>query len=237
MAKQRRPAPRVATRKPSRLASRRTTRRRAAKREAPPRRLASRPGGPSGRPAESVATAPPSRPAHLDAVALYEQGLQALQQHNYARAADLLRSVLERYPEEKELHERVRLYLNVCERQAVPPDATPQTLEERVYAATLAINAGHYDRGLALLDALREDAPDNDHVHYMLAVVHVLRGEIGKAIPHLQRAVELNAENRLLAFQDADLDAARQDPMFRSVVEAASQVRRDRRAARGRAPR
>jgi hypothetical protein len=55
---------------------------------------------------------------------------------------DLFESVLRKYPEEKELHERVRLYLNICERQAAPRPAVPETLQERLYAATLAINGG-----------------------------------------------------------------------------------------------
>ena len=50
------------------------------------------------------------------------------------RALELFQSVLRQYPEEKELHERVRLYLNICERQATPREAAPQTIEERLYA-------------------------------------------------------------------------------------------------------
>ena len=55
---------------------------------------------------------------YFEAVALYERGLEALQRHDYQQALDLLESVLRQYPEEKELHERVRLYLNICQRQA-----------------------------------------------------------------------------------------------------------------------
>ena len=35
------------------------------------------------------------------------------------------------------LHERVRLYLNICQRQATQREAAPQTIDERLYAATL----------------------------------------------------------------------------------------------------
>ena len=68
----------------------------------------------------------------MEAVAIYERGLEALQRHEYQAAVDLLRSVLQRYPEEKELHERVRLYLKVCERHTTPHDAAPKTLDERL---------------------------------------------------------------------------------------------------------
>ena len=50
-------------------------------------------------------------------------------------AAALLDSVLRQYPEEKELQERVRLYLNICQKQAAPKESSPQSLDERLYAA------------------------------------------------------------------------------------------------------
>jgi len=176
---------------------------------------------------------------HVEAVRAYEQGVEALQQRDYGRAAQLLESVIDRYPDEKELHERVRLYLNVCRRQAAPPDRTPQTPEERVYAATLAINAGAYDNGLAQLQLALEAEPGNDHVHYMLGVVHALRHDFASSLAHLQRAIELNPENRFLALQDADLAGLREaDPSFRTIVEAAFTARRERREGhRPRTPR
>jgi tetratricopeptide (TPR) repeat protein len=168
---------------------------------------------------------------------VYERGVTALQLRKYAEATKLLQAVIDAYPEEKELHERAQVYLNVCRRQALPLDATPKTFEERVYAATLAINAGAYDDGLGRLEALAGESPDNDHVHFMLAVARSLRGEPDKAWPHLQRAIELNPENRFLARQDADLEVLRRDPQFRQLIERPPAGRRERRSSRGRAAR
>jgi TolA-binding protein len=60
-------------------------------------------------PARPQPAAPPRRSTYIEAVAIYERGLEALQRHDYHGAIDLLESVLRLYPEEKELHERVRL--------------------------------------------------------------------------------------------------------------------------------
>ena len=65
-------------------------------------------------------SSPPRRSTYFEAVAIYERGLEALQRHDYQTAVGLLESVLRQYPEEKELHERVKLYLNICQRQATP---------------------------------------------------------------------------------------------------------------------
>jgi tetratricopeptide (TPR) repeat protein len=178
-------------------------------------------------------SSPQRRSTYIEAVALYERGLDAVQRHDYSAAIDLLESVLRQYPEERELHERVRLYLNICKRQATPREATPQTVEERLYASTLAINGGRYDEAISHLRLVRDEDPDNDHALYMLAVAHTQRGEHAEAIAHLERAIALNPENRALARRDADLESLRQDESFRATLEAspaaAAQTRLDRR--------
>src|SRR5262249_26275837 len=154
---------------------------------------------------------------------------EALQRHEYAEATNLLESVLRQYPEEKELHERVRLYLNICARQASQREASPQTIDERLYAATLAINGGQYDQAIAHLRLVRDEDPDNDHALYMLAVAHAQRAEHAEAVAHLERAIALNPENRALARTDPDLEPLRADDAFRAALEVPSIPRLDRR--------
>lgn len=167
----------------------------------------------------SSAGRPARRSTYVEAVALYEQGVHALQQHEYGKAEALLASVLDRYPEEKELHERVRLYLNVCQRQVRPKEPTPQTVDERLYAATLSINGGRYDDAISHLRLVRDEDPDNDHALYMLAVAHAQRGEHVEALAHLERSIALNPENRALARRDPDLDTLREDESFQATLD------------------
>ena len=185
---------------------------------------------------EDLRVPEPDQSNHVDALAFYERGVIALQRRKLAEATTLLRAVIDSYPEEKELHERARVYLTVCERQATARDATPATAEERVYAATLAVNSGEYDRGIEALQALSGELPDDDHVQYMLAVVHTLRGNCELALPHLQRAIELNPENRVLARQDADLEPLRRDPQCRRLLDRISTRRERRQAHRAKQP-
>ena len=202
MAKQRRPQPRPKSPAPVTAGPSATTREAAAK---------SAPARPSG---------PERRANYPEAVALYERGLEALQRHAYREASDLLESVLRLFPEEKELHERVRLYLNICQRQSTRQEPKPQTIEERLFAATLAINGGHYDQAIAHLRLVRDEDPDNDHALYMLAVAHAQRDEPAEAVAHLERAIALNPENRGLARTDPDLDPLRDDDAFRAALDA-----------------
>ena len=162
---------------------------------------------------------PPRKPTYHEAVAMYERGLHALQRRDFAASADALRTVIERYPDERELLERARLYLKVCERELEPKEPAPKTADEWVYAATVAQNSG--DEGAALRHlqrALSED-PRHDLAHYMMAVAIVQRNDIPQAVEHLRRAVSLNPENRSRARQDPDFDALRDDAGFRAALE------------------
>jgi tetratricopeptide (TPR) repeat protein len=181
-------------------------------------------GGPdvpptSGHPKPAPA-APAKRSTYFEAVAVYERAVGAMQRHDYNTALELLQSVLRLYPEEKELHERVRLYLNVCERQAGPRASSPVSVADRLYAATLALNSGRYDEALSHLRLVRDEDPDNDHALYMIAVAHAQRDEPAEAVAHLERAIALNPENRALARRDPDLEPLRGDEAFRSAIES-----------------
>ena len=216
MAKQRRPVPK-STKSPANTSSARTSRAgEAATQPRPATRATVDP---------PEATSHPRRSTYVEAVALYERGLEAIQRHAYQQATNLLESVLKKYPEERELHERVRLYLNICRRQATQREAAPQTIDERLYAATLSINGGQYDQAIAHLRLVRDEDPDNDHAIYMLAVAHAQRDEPAEAVAHLERAIALNPENRALARHDPDMEPLRNDDAFRAALEAAPGAR------------
>jgi len=162
----------------------------------------------------------PRKPGFYEAVAIYERGVQALQRHDFAGAASFFRTVLDRYPEERELLERARLYLRVCERETSrQPAPAPKTPEERVYAATVALNSGDHNGALDhLQQALGED-PESDHAHYIMAVALGMRNRGDEAIEHLQQAIALNPDNRGLAKQDPDLDSLRNHERFRDALK------------------
>jgi TolA-binding protein len=178
------------------------------------------------------APAPPRKPGFYEAVAIYERGVQALQRHDFRAAAEQFRIVLDRYPDERELLERARLYLRVCERETERQPQGPRTPEEHVYAATVALNSGDHAGALEHLQrALKEDA-ESDHAHYTMAVALGMRGRLDEAIEHLRHAIGLNQENRVLARQDPDLEAVRGHHAFRATLDTPAMPRRRTRPRR-----
>lgn len=145
--------------------------------------------------------------------------MRTLQQRNFVRAAELLSRVVQAYPQEKELAERARLYVALCERQIQPLSAEPQSVTERLYAATLALNAADVGRAIGYLEQVLADDSANDQALYMLAGAYAARGETDLAIGYLQRAIATNPENRVLARTDPDLAAIRSDEAVAALLE------------------
>jgi len=110
-----------------------------------------------------------------------------------------------------------------------PHAASPSTPEERVFAATLAVNAGNYDVALDHLRVASAEAPECDHALYMLASVLALRDALDEAVPLLLRAIELNPDNRTLARHDPDLQRLREFDSVRAALEATNPPKTDRR--------
>lgn len=175
---------------------------------------------------------PPRRPAFYEALAVYETGVRALQRHDFEAAADSLRGVIQRYPGERELVERAKLYLQVCERETARRPSGPQTPSEWVYAATVALNAGDVEGALGHLNRALEKAPDSDHAHYIMAVALVDKGDTPLALVHLRQAVSLNPDNRSVALQDPDLRVLHELESFHQALEASDASLRRRVKAR-----
>ena len=162
---------------------------------------------------------PLRRPTYPEAVAQYEGGMRALQEHRFQEAANAFRAVLMEYPEEKELNDRVRLYLSLCERN-LNSAPEPKTLEERLYAATLALNAGDKQTAMRHLGEVVAQDPNHDGALYMLGVAYALNDDRERALSFLRRAIEQNPDNRALALQDGDLERLMQDASIRAALEA-----------------
>jgi tetratricopeptide (TPR) repeat protein len=168
---------------------------------------------------------------------VFERGFRSLQERKFKEAAGVLGSILDRYPDEKELHERARVYIAICERRSDPRrDQAPRTVEERMNAATVAINRGAFADAVGFLRSVKNEDDENDAVYYMLAVAHAGLGDAATAISHLHDAIELNPENRFLAAQDADLEPLHDNASFAALLDTPPAPRR-RPATRARSTR
>ena len=157
--------------------------------------------------------------AYAKAIALYGRALKAMQRRKFDAAATAFRQLIDQYPDERELHERARLYLAVCERETGPSPKPPRGAEDRILAATVALNRRDVDEALTLLRSAAASDSRHDYVQYMLALAHAQRADAEAAGHHLSKAISLNPQNRINAKHEADFDAIKEDQFFLDALE------------------
>ena len=169
-------------------------------------------------PIASVARAVAERPLR-EALAEFEAALRSMQQHEYQKAAARFRSLLTSFPAERPLMDRVRVYLDLCERELRRKPAPPETIEERLTSATAALNNGDEQTAEKLVKAVLKESPDHDLALYLLAAVRARLGDPGGALDLLRKAVQISPDISAQARHDADFEPLRRFAGFQQLLE------------------
>jgi len=162
---------------------------------------------------------PPPRGPAPEAVRLFQAGMEALQRHQYDQAADAFNSVISEFPAEPALIERARVYLELCRREQSRRPTEPKTVEERITAATAALNDGNNARAEELARRVLAEDPHQDMALYLLTVVEARRGATDAALAYLSQTIALSPEARAQARHDPDFEALRQHPGFLELTD------------------
>jgi len=147
----------------------------------------------------------------------FDRGAAALQRKKIDEAERHFNELIQKYPDEKELADRARVYLAVCERQrkAAAPALTEP--EDFYYAAVLAKNRGQVTEAIEHLKrAVRKNG--GGKVDFLLACCYAQNGERETSLEHLKRAIEEDQSNRILARHDSDFDPVRDTPEFQELL-------------------
>ncbi|WP_370245809.1 tetratricopeptide repeat protein [Acidipila sp. EB88] len=80
------------------------------------------------------------------------------------------------------------------------------------------INNGDFEEAREQFEAILERDDTADYVHYGLAMLHSMTNQAEGSLHHLQRAIELNPHNRILARSDVDFRQMADDPRFTELL-------------------
>jgi tetratricopeptide (TPR) repeat protein len=147
----------------------------------------------------------------------YDRGVAALQKKKLEEAERHFLDLIQKYPEERELVDRARVYLTVCERQRRDPRPALTEPEDFYYAAVLEKNRGNVSEAIEHLSrAARKNG--GGKVDFLLACCYAQQGELETALSHLQKAIEEDQRHRVLARHDRDFDPVREAPEFQKLL-------------------
>lgn len=177
---------------------------------------------------------PPPGPG-AEALSHYQRGMEALQRHAYHEAATAFQAVVMGFPGERALLDRARIYLELCQRESNRRPPLPKTIEERLTAATAALNNGDDEAAEELARSVLGDDPKHDLAMYLLAAIMARRGATTEALEFLAKAIALSPEASAQARADDDFTSLHDEDAFWNLTEppiASAGPRRRRRGDR-----
>ncbi len=146
----------------------------------------------------------------------YEQALKALQAQKFDKAKPLLEKVVQGGP--KDLADRARVHLNICEQQLSKSQARFASVEEHYDYAVSLMNMGDFVTAREHLEKIANESPKLDFIWYGLAVLECLTGHTNESLQHLAEAIKLNPQVRFQARNDSDFKNMADDPRFTELL-------------------
>lgn len=176
-----------------------------------------RPKTKSGEPETATRSAARSAPAAYDDPALdaFTEGLQALQQKNWSKAAERFESALAQ-SDRADLSARARQFLATARQQMTGKPAAKEEGGDPFLRAVFEKNRGDFDAALELCRKEGRDQKD-ERFAYLAASVHAAEGRFDEAAQALTRAIEMNPKNRVHAYHDPDFAEIRRDRDHRQL--------------------
>jgi uncharacterized membrane-anchored protein len=116
------------------------------------------------------------------------------------------------------------VFLDLCERELKRKPVAPKTVEERITAATAALNVGDDESAEELVEAVLGEIPKHDLALYLMAVIHARRGSQDAAMDALSQAVLVSPDVRAQAKYDADFEILRGMESFRALTDPPQSV-------------
>jgi len=160
------------------------------------------------------------KPPAADAVLGFERGMAELQKHNYAGAKITFQGLLDNFPSEGFLTDRARVYLSLADRELQRRPASSGSVEERLTAATAALNNNDDAEAGRLAESAFRDDRNADLAVYLMAIVAARQGRTEDALAHIKTAIEINPESRVQARQDEEFDILLELDEFHTLTEA-----------------
>ena len=169
-----------------------------------------------------MSTKKPASPADKRsqaAIDLFEKATRALGKRDYDKARDHFDALISQFPDERDVLERARAYLVLCERALDKrPAFKPKTFDDVLHQGVFLHNKGDFEDAMKLLRQAAEMQPQNEHAQYCLAATSARAGDTATALRALRQAVDLGPHNRTQARSDSDFEDLREHEEFVAIL-------------------
>jgi tetratricopeptide (TPR) repeat protein len=169
-------------------------------------------------PVLSAAEMDRSDPQFKAALKSFSAAARCFHKQNYEKAQELFEKVAG--SPARELAERARVHLVLCEHKLGRPARAPKTAGEYYDMGVAELNARHLEVAIEYLSKADKSAPNREHIKYALAAAHSIQRNADVAIVHLKAAIALRPGNRFQVRFDDDFQPLASDPRFKRLIYA-----------------
>jgi tetratricopeptide (TPR) repeat protein len=157
-----------------------------------------------------------SDPQFKAALKSFSAATKHFQKQEYKKAQELFEQVVS--SPARELAERARVHLALCEQKLGRPVPAPKTASDYYDLGVARLNARNLGEAIEFLSKADKADPDREHIRYALAAAHAILGNTDVALEHLKVSVALRSGNRYQARHDDDFQSLASDPRFQRIV-------------------
>jgi tetratricopeptide (TPR) repeat protein len=154
------------------------------------------------------------------ALSIYGDALREFRKEKYEKAEELLRAFIEKCPSEKELVDRARMYIAICEERLKGTRETIslKTFDDYFHYSVYRMNSGDYEEAQKLIEKAIKLNPQDAKIYYLQAILACRREQTEEALDHLKKAIQMDKFFRILAQNEADFQPLWEDKKFKLIT-------------------
>ncbi len=152
------------------------------------------------------------------ALAAFGQAMKEFHKGDMEKSVASLKGVIEKFPSERELVDRARIYLTLAQKRPRRDAVSLKTFEDHFQYAVYKINQGDPAAALKILEKALEFKTEEGKVYYLMADAAVLAKDLEPALEHLRKAVQKDKVFSILAQNEPDFEPLWEDKRFKVLV-------------------
>ncbi len=149
------------------------------------------------------------------ALTAFEQVMKVFHKGDYNKTSELLGAFLEKFDSEKELVDRAKMYLKICDEHMQKDKVVLKTFDDYYQNGIFKANHGEYELALEMLTKAQSMEPKEGKIFYLMSSVYCLMDQPEKCLEHLERAIALDSYFAVLAQNETDFSSLKEDEKFK----------------------
>jgi tetratricopeptide (TPR) repeat protein len=151
-------------------------------------------------------------------VEAYGQAMKAFHKDDLDKTIELLNLFLEKHAKEKELVDRAKMYLSICEGKKVKKTDPLKTFEDHYHHSVYKLNMGDEEEAMKSLEKAAQMKSKEGKIPYLMAVAAIRAGNQEQCLEHLKKAVKLDESFGIMAQNEPDFESIREKEEFKQII-------------------